>query len=79
MAPDAAAMTAVAAQPKTRVSGRSENRPMTERRDATTIIAAMIGTAAMPLTTALQNKALIGSIGDQSSSTPTKVAPAMIA
>ena len=52
---------------------------MTCRLEATTIIAAMIGTAAMPFSTALQNRAFIGSKFDQSSSTPIKVAATMIA
>ena len=59
---DAAAITAVAAQPKIISGARSVKRPMISRREATSIIATMIGTAQMPFSTALQNSALIGSM-----------------
>ena len=51
---------------------------MTLRLDARTIIATMIGAADTPFSTALQNRALIGSSPDQSSATPMTVAPTMI-
>lgn len=53
------------------------NFPISERREAMTIIAAMIGTAANPLITALQNNALIGSSGDQMMLMPSSVANPM--
>jgi hypothetical protein len=42
------------------------------------MIMAMIGTAATPLITALQNKALIGSRGVKFKPAPIKVAVAMV-
>ena len=42
------------------------------------MIIAMMGTAATPLITALQNNALIGSSPEKLSSPPTKVAIAMV-
>jgi hypothetical protein len=52
------AISAVPAHPK-KVSGRALKRPITERRVTTTIRTAMIGTAAMPLSTALHWHTLI--------------------
>jgi len=46
---------------------------------AVPIITTMMGIAIMLLTTALQNSALIGSIGEKSSATPPSVASAMMA
>jgi hypothetical protein len=59
----AVAMTAVAAHPKTKTGWVTVKRPIWLGWLATHIIAAMIGTATKPLITALQNRALIGSIG----------------
>src|SRR5579862_6475450 len=74
----AAAMTAVAAQPKNCRRGAAMNLPITALLPATIIIAAMIGTAATPLITALQNSALMGSSGDQSMTRPMMVAAPII-
>ena len=65
-------MTAVAAQPSSSSGREAVKRPITLWRETTTIIAIISGTAARPLSTALQNKARIGSIGDQSMSRPMK-------
>ena len=74
----AAAMTAVASQPSALSHGRSVNWPITSGRDAISMIITMIGTAATPLITALQNSALIGSSGVKLSAAPTKVAAAIV-
>ena len=58
-------MTAVASQPRTRSRRVTVKRPITAFA-ASSIITTMIGTAITPLTTALQNSALIGSIGVKS-------------
>ena len=60
----AAAMTPAAIHPNTRWARVATNGPISWRRDATTIIATMIGTEITPFRTALQKSALIGSIGD---------------
>src|SRR5438094_9747607 len=61
IASDAAAITAVAAQPN-RSSGQvAVKRPMIRRLETITMIATISGTAATPLRTALQNSALIAS------------------
>ena len=52
-------------------AGPAMNWPIWARRRATTIIAAIIGTEITPFTTALQNRALIGSIPDQVSARPS--------
>jgi hypothetical protein len=52
-----------ASPPKKVSAGRAVKRPITERRVTTTIMAAMIGTATMPLSTALQTSIWMGSIG----------------
>ena len=54
----AAAITALASQPRACSHGVSVNSPITCRRDAISMIMTMIGTAATPLITALQNKRL---------------------
>ena len=74
----AAAITPVAPQPKTSSAGSAVNCPITLRRLAMIIIAAIKGTAAMPLSTALQNKALIGLTFSQSNSAPPTVAATII-
>src|SRR5579859_3101134 len=75
----AIAIATVASQPRNFSRRLITNGPMTSSRVAISIITTMIGTAMTPLITALQNKALIGSIGVKSSSTPPSVAMAMIA
>src|SRR5216683_4170217 len=71
------AMRAVAAHPKPMSVGRAVKRPMTEKRVTTTIITAMIGTAIIPLSTALQISIWIGLIGAYPSPRPITVAAAM--
>jgi hypothetical protein len=56
----ATAIAAVASQPRASSNGCSANWPMTWFREAISMIMTMIGTAATPLMTALQNKALMG-------------------
>jgi hypothetical protein len=56
----ATAIAAVANQPRALGKGCSTNWPMTCFREAISMIMTMIGTAATPLMTALQNKALMG-------------------
>src|SRR6202011_775199 len=58
-----AAISAVPAQPNNVSIGRALKRPITDRRVTTTIMTAMIGTATMPLSTALQISIWMGSIG----------------
>ena len=60
----ASAIIAVANQPRVISQRVSVNWPITDRREAMSMIMAIIGTAATPLITALQNSALIGSSGD---------------
>lgn len=67
----ATAITATAPQPRKRVLRRTVNSPITFVLPASSIIAAMMGTATTPLTTALQNSARIGSIGEKSRPVPT--------
>jgi hypothetical protein len=74
----AAAITAVASQPSILSQGNNVNWPMTRRRDPISMIMTMIGNAAMPLITALQNSALIGSIGDKLRAAPITVAMAIV-
>ena len=50
---------------------------MTFSRDAISMIITMIGTAATPLITALQNSALMGSSGVKLRAAPTRVASAI--
>ncbi len=73
----AAAMTAVAIQPSALSHDLIANAPITSRREAMCMIMAMIGTAATPFTTALQNSALTGSSGEKLRSAPTKTAAAI--
>jgi hypothetical protein len=58
---------------------RTTSWPITFGLLASSIIAAMIGTATTPVTTALQYKAFIGSIGVKPSAVPASVATMMIA
>ncbi len=51
---------------------------MTSQRDAASIITAMIGTAMIPLTTALQYRARIGSTAPRLMIMPTRVARATV-
>ena len=67
----AAVVTAVAIQPSVFSHGLRTNSPMTSRREAMCMIMTIIGTAATPLTTALQNSALTGSSGEKLRSAPT--------
>jgi hypothetical protein len=69
----AAAMTAVAIQPSALSHGFRANSPITLRREAMSMIIAIIGTAATPLTTALKISALIGSSGEKLSSAPIRI------
>ncbi len=73
----AAAITAVASHPNIWRSGPKANAPMTVYREAISMIMPMMGTAATPLMTALQNKALMGSSGVKLRIAPTKVANAI--
>jgi hypothetical protein len=59
----AAAITAVASHPRIASDFVSTNLPMTDRREAMSIIISIIGTAATPLTRALQISAFTGSSG----------------
>src|SRR4051812_16332036 len=73
----AAAMAAVASQPTAFRPECSLKSPMAARWLERCIMSAMTGTATTPLITALQNSALIGSIGLKLSRTPSRVATAM--
>src|SRR5207248_8865647 len=75
----AAAMVPVASQPSALSRPVTAKLPITFASSASSIMTTMIGTAMMPLITADQNSALIGSIGEKSSATPPSVASAMIA
>ena len=79
MAIAAAAMTAVASQPKNFSTGGATNSSMMLGFETTIINPTRIGTAATPLITALQNSAFIGLIGDQSIATPSSMPSAMTA
>ena len=72
------AISAVPAHPKKVSVGRALKRPITERRVTTTIMTVIIGTATMPLSTALQISIWIGLIGVYPSASPTTVAAAMM-
>ena len=75
----ATAMTAVAIQPTTRsVTGR-QKRPMVALLVDINIIMTITGTATTPLMTALQNSALIGSMGVKFSSAPRIISRARMA
>jgi hypothetical protein len=58
--------------------GGKVKSPMMSLRIEKIIIIAIIGTAATPFTTALQNSALIGSIGVKFMTAPTSVATARV-
>ena len=75
----ARAIAAVESQPRLASNGLSVNWPITRVREAISMIMTMIGTAATPLITALQNSALIGSSGLKLSSAPINVAAAIVA
>ena len=74
----AAAIAAVASQPRDISHGVNVNCPIICRREAISMIMTMIGTAATPLITALQNSGLIGSNGLKLNTAPTKVATAIV-
>ena len=75
----AAAIAAVASQPRDISHGVNVNCPIICRREAISMIMTMIGTAATPLITALQISALIGSSGVKlSTAQSTKVATAIV-
>src|SRR5436305_13122856 len=75
----AAAITAVVIQPIKRRPSWRWNVPMILRFPVMCIMATMIGTATIPLMTALQYSALIGFIGEKLSATPSMVAIARVA
>jgi hypothetical protein len=60
----AAAMTAVAIQPRTSIGMGAVNAPITDLLETSKTIIAINGTATIPLITALQNSALIGLMGE---------------
>ena len=72
------AMTIVATHPKMRSSAGSTNSPIMSLRRVISIMVTITGTATMPLMTALQNSALIGSIAVKFSPAPTTVATAIV-
>src|SRR6185436_13362635 len=74
MVPVAAAMIPVDNQPRPPKNQPARNLPILRRLVATSIKAAIIGTAITPLSTALQYSALMGSMGDQSMPRPSKTA-----
>jgi len=67
-------MLAVASQPRIVSRRVMTNSPMISGRTAISIITIMIGTEITPLITALQKRALIGSMGVKFSATPRTVA-----
>ena len=71
-------MAAVESQPMKRSRGDRQNSPITRLRVAISIMIAMIGTATTPLMTALQNSALMGSIGRKFMIAPMRVATAIV-
>ena len=75
----ASAMTPVATHPTITRPRVRVKRPMIFGRVASSIIIAITGTATTPLMTALQNSALIGSIGVKLRAAPMTVAMAMVA
>ena len=74
----AAAITAVASHPRIASDVVSTNLPMTDRREAMSIIIPIIGTAATPLIMALQISAFTGSSGVKLRTAPTRVAAAIV-
>ena len=70
-------MTAVAAQPSSNNGRDAVNRPMTFCRETMIIMAIIKGPAANPFSTALQNRARMGSRGDSWMSRPSMVAMTM--
>ena len=73
------AITAVVSQPIARSRPEIANRPMAFCRAATSITAASIGTAITPLSTAVQNSALIGLTWTKFIAVPASVATAITA
>ncbi len=69
-------MTSVATQPVRRSHGGIGSPPITRGFDAMCIITIMTGPATMPLMTADQNSARIGSMPMRLSARPTRVAAA---
>src|SRR5262249_27356725 len=74
-----AALARVASQPRMVTGHGATNRPMTLVRRAMCIVTTMIGTAITPFSTALQNRARIGSSAVKFMATPIAVASAMVA
>ena len=73
----ASAMASVDSQPRALRGAPIVCSPMMRGLAAISIVTIMMGTATTPLTTALQNKALIGSIGEKLRRTPPAVAAAI--
>ena len=67
----ARAITKVASHPPTTIDRGSVKRPITRPLVEISIMTAITGAATTPLSTALQYSALIGSIGEKLSATPT--------
>lgn len=74
-----AIITHVALHPRTRRRVDKANLPITCRRVASSMMTTMIGALETPLTTALQNRALIGSTCMTFSRTPANVEIAIVA
>jgi hypothetical protein len=74
-----AIITHVALHPSTRRRADKANRPITRRLVASSMMTTMIGALDTPFTTALQNRALIGSTCVTLSRTPAHVAIAIVA
>ena len=75
----AAAITSGASQPKNLCRRLETKLPMTSALPESSIITTSTGTEITPLMTALQNSALIWSIGLKVSATPPSVASATMA
>src|ERR1043165_1160564 len=75
----AAAITPVASQPTARRTPVTTNLRMILGFEVMSIIITITGTATTPLITALQNNALIGSMGERLIATPASVAVTIVA
>ena len=73
------AIVAVASQPMICSAGVRVNPAMTVRRVVINIIVTINGTATTPFRTALQESALIGSIGEKFTATPNIMPTAIVA
>ena len=78
MTAEATAISAVAAQPMRLCPRLRVKRPMTLCLCASSMMTTMTGTATTPLTTALQNSAVIGSIEEKLRSRAMMIAAAMM-